>query len=373
MVFRRQGRPTFYFQARREFGYRLLSTGTKQREMAKKIVAMWDLLAESREWGILDRVREGEGGITVAQLFDLWTKAQRNLARLKFLMNDRPLSEQVDTFITWYAAQGWKPDTVAHVKVHVQKLLTTVPLLSDVSTASLTAALTAYPCSPSTRRKVHADWSSFFGYLTAVPKLFHANPMEDVAKPAAKLPPIQFYETEVAEKIVGYFPDAKRRALFALAYGSSVDVSTMTVILRSDIDPEAQEIRAAGTKTSTRDRVVMVADWAWPTFWTYAKTVHPHAKVFEGFNRWTCSDWHREAVVELKLDVKYPLKNARHHWAVRMLRGGAPIRMVQEQMGHATSQLTLDRYGRFMPSAADRKKWEKTVAKHDARRRKANE
>lgn len=50
----------------------------------------------------------------------------------------------------------------------------------------------------------------------------------------------------------------------------------------------------------------------------------------------------------------YPLKNARHHWAVRMLRGGAPVRVVQAQLGHSTATLTLDTYGRWMPASDDR-------------------
>jgi integrase len=41
----------------------------------------------------------------------------------------------------------------------------------------------------------------------------------------------------------------------------------------------------------------------------------------------------------------FPLKNARHHWAVRMLRNGAPIHVVQAQLGHSSAKLTLDTHG----------------------------
>ena len=65
-----------------------------------------------------------------------------------------------------------------------------------------------------------------------------------------------------------------------------------------------------------------VAEWARPIFWAYAKDHLPMARLWrEGLTRFTVSDWHRETVRELQLPV-YPLKNARHHWAVRMLRVG---------------------------------------------------
>jgi len=65
------------------------------------------------------------------------------------------------------------------------------------------------------------------------------------------------------------------------------------------------------------------------------------------------SDWHRETVKELRLPV-YPLKNARHHWAVLRLRAGVPIHVVQNQLGHSTAKLTLDTYGRWLPRSEDR-------------------
>jgi integrase len=104
-----------------------------------------------------------------------------------------------------------------------------------------------------------------------------------------------------------------------------------------------------------------VAEWAWPIFWAYAKDHFPVARLWrEGLTRFTVSDWHRETVRELQLP-SYPLKNARHHWAVRMLRGGAPVHVVQWQLGHSTAKLTLDTYGRWMPGSEDRARAEAQV------------
>jgi integrase len=64
----------------------------------------------------------------------------------------------------------------------------------------------------------------------------------------------------------------------------------------------------------------------------------------------------------------YPLKNARHHWAVRMLRNGAPIHLVQAPLGHSTAKLTVDTYGVFIPRPEDRARAEAMVTPAEAER-----
>jgi integrase len=109
-----------------------------------------------------------------------------------------------------------------------------------------------------------------------------------------------------------------------------------------------------------------VADWAWPIFWAYAKDHLPTARLWrEALTPFTVSDWHRATVKGLKLPP-YPLKNARHHWAVRMLRGGAPVHVVQAQLGHSTAKLALDTYGRWLPGSEDRARAEAQVAQAEA-------
>ena len=132
-----------------------------------------------------------------------------------------------------------------------------------------------------------------------------------------------------------------------------------------------KEIRAAGTKAHARDRVCRVADWAWPILWEHLQHHLPTARLFPAeLTRWTVSDWHRATVKALKLPP-YPLHNARDHWAVMRLRAGTPIAVVQAQLGHGSAMLTLTKYGRFLPSAADRTRWETVTARVEAERRAA--
>jgi integrase len=146
------------------------------------------------------------------------------------------------------------------------------------------------------------------------------SPSPVVEKPELRKVPIQFYEVDAARRIVEAQPDLARRALMALLYRTGAEVSVALKLTGADVDPAAKRIRAAGTKTYTRDRMARVADWAWPLFWSYAKGHLPTARLWrESLTRFTVSDWHRETVKALELPA-YPLKNARHHWAVRMLR-----------------------------------------------------
>lgn len=60
---------------------------------------------------------------------------------------------------------------------------------------------------------------------------------------------------------------------------------------------------------------------------------------------------------------------ARDHWAVRAARAGTPIAVIQAQLGHGSPMLTLTKYGRFLPSAADRETWEEAATLYEETRR----
>jgi integrase len=71
----------------------------------------------------------------------------------------------------------------------------------------------------------------------------------------------------------------------------------------------------------------------------------------------------------MKLTPRLTLHQARHHYAVTHLRAGVPVAVVQAQLGHSTPMLTLSTYGAFIPTGADREKWEREV-EADQKRRK---
>jgi integrase len=162
----------------------------------------------------------------------------------------------------------------------------------------------------------------------------------------------------------------ERRAFFAILYGTGIEVSMALRLTRADVWDASREIRAAGTKTHTRDRVCMVAEWAWPTISGHVKRMLPTARLFPvEWKPYQVNHWHRWIVGErMKLPRRLNVHAARHHWAIMRLRAGVPIAVVQAQLGHSTPMLTLTTYGPFVPTGADRAYWERQVTKAETRR-----
>lgn len=386
MVYRRANRPSWYSEARaRGDTWRTLCWRTPDRRLALKMEAMWEELAkEHRAWDVLDPVLGGS--MTPGALYDLYVASGRDVDELRRRMRDTDLEPIVEEFLGVHARKV-VADTLAHIRVHLRALMPEGQPFprSLATTETLTKRLYAYAASPSTIRKVHSDWSGYFRYCTRVKGLFQANPMDTVDRPPKKRPAPAFYDIETVERIVGWQPTEERRVLFALLYGTAMEISVALALTRADVFPATKEIRAAGTKAHTRDRMVRVADWAWPRVWAHVEHMLPTARVFPAeWHRSTCSDWHRQTVGEgvkgthgdvssegLRLSPRLPLKNARHHWAVRAIRAGTPIKLVQAQLGHATATLTLDTYGLFQPQGEDRAHWEREATKRDAQLREA--
>ena len=355
-----------------------IATGTTSRALAKKMAEMWEALAtEHRAWDLLGLVLDGT--LPIGRLYDLWLSTRYHVAAIRRQVREVDLEPLVEQWREHYARRV-KGDSVGHALAHVRSLLPEgVPCpAAAMDVARLTKFLATYPGKRNTVRKVHSNLSVFFDYATRIHGAYATNPMLEVDRPKAEAGPIRFYELDQVERIVGAQPDAARRAIFALLYGSGVEVSVALGLTRRDFDPARKEVRAAGTKALTRDRVARVADWAWPLVWEHVRSFTPEARPWGGMNRWTVSDWHRQTVgwdeetkVGLNLPV-YPLKNARDHWAVRALRDGrAAVAEVQHQLGHGTPMLTLSKYGRFIPRTAERDAIEERAQAAEQRRKEA--
>jgi integrase len=61
----------------------------------------------------------------------------------------------------------------------------------------------------------------------------------------------------------------------------------------------------------------------------------------------------------------FQLRDSRHSWAVRAAKAGTPAEVIARQLGHASSAMVQKVYGRFMPDAHDRDKWERIAALQD--------
>lgn len=328
---------------------------------------MWEALAsEHRAWDLLEAVTTGR--IEVGRLYDLWTETKQNPIEVRRLLDDGDIEPLIKPFLKVHGKKI-KADSLAHIEVHLRALLPEGKKTprSQVTTDWLTGQLYAYDGKRNTLRKVHSSWSVFFQYLTTVKGLFAVNPLDAVERPTVELSPTRFYELPDVQRIIADQPTAQRRLLLSLSYGAAIEITVLLGLTNSDIDKETREVRAAGTKAHRRDRMCRIADWAWPQVESYIDMMMPNVSLFSGLNRWTVSDWHRETVKRLKLR-RYPLHCARDHWAVRAARAGTPIAVIQNQLGHSSPMLTLTKYGKFLPSASDRAKWEKAATAYEKKR-----
>lgn len=385
VAYKRDGRPSLYFMGLTETGRKQLSTGTANRVLARSIEAAWNELAtQYRAWDVLGSVLSG--AISIGRLFDAWTAANHSIADTRRRLSDVDLTPIVAEWFAIYR-RTVKPDSAQHALVHVRQFFPAdrVVLASSISTEGLSKQLNEYAGKRNTLRKVHSSLTVFLRYCTDVKGIFLTNPMARVPRPPVESSPIKFYDIEVVERIIVAQPTQERRVLFSLLYGTAIEVSVALRLTRADIDFEAKTIRAAGTKAHSRDRVCRVADWAWAIVAGHARNVLPSAPIFPAhWDRHTVSDWHRQTVgigtrdrhgkilvPGLCLEKRYPLHSARDHWAVRAMRAGTPLAVVAAQLGHGSPMLTLTKYGRFAPSAADRDRWEAAATQYDERLRVA--
>lgn len=337
------------------------STGTRDKNLARSMARMMDDLGPrgKRAWVFLDAVAANT--LAPADLFDAYTIG--DLEGLQARLQDVDLETEVPR---WRAATQSRValDTIEHYDLYVRSL---VPEGARFPRSSLTHErlihwLASREVGPSTKRKYHAAMSSYCEYLKSV-GILERNPMREIRAPSPSPARMRYLDlTDVKRLIDAQQP--KFGVLSAFLHGTGMEVSTAIALKRRDVDLPRREIRARGTKTRTRDRIVKVAEWAWPIVEKHVALLTPNAPLFPGISRWTASDKHREACAALDIE-DYQLKDSRHTYAVRAIRAGAPFEVVAQQLGHADTTMVVRVYGRFKPSEAEMVQWERIASAQD--------
>jgi integrase len=190
-----------------------------------------------------------------------------------------------------------------------------------------------------------------------------SNPIRDVQAPPPSKPRVVEIPLPDVLRIVENAP-APYPALFAILYGAGVEVSAALACVESDVDVERREVRARGTNAHTRDRIVRVAESAWPFLERHLETLTPGERLFRGLDRWQVGDAHRARLTALGLP-HHRVHDSRHFYAIRAIRAGTPYELVARQLGHADVAMVAKVYGRFAPRSDERDRWEKVAAERD--------
>ncbi|MGH7649937.1 MAG: tyrosine-type recombinase/integrase, partial [Gemmatimonadaceae bacterium] len=338
------------------------TTNTAHRPTARSMERMVAELGPkgSRAWDLLGPVADGT--LSLGELHDWWRR--NDLDGLRARLADVDLEPHVAIWANRHRSKA-AADTVAHY-VHALRTLMAAgsPFpRSGFTVDAIDAWLAAYPGGAGTRRKAHVAASVFARYLVKA-KVLRTNPVRDVDAPPAGPPRLRYLSAADMQRLADAQPEPYR-TLSALLGGTGIEVSVAVRLRRSDVDIARREIRAAGTKTHARDRIVRASEWSWPFIAHACVGLLPNAPLFPKIDRWLAGDAHRAACAALEFE-DYQLRDQRHSYAVRAARAGTPAELIARQLGHANAVLVLKVYGRFMPSQQERDRWEKIAALQDA-------
>lgn len=345
-------------------GYVNRTTGSRSEAVAKGMAAMLlDLGPRNRrEWELLEAVRSGK--LSLGRLYDAWKV--NGLDALKAELRDTNIEPQVEGWLKG-TRDRVGPDTIAHYRKHVGSLVKPGKqfLASQMTVAAVLDWQSALTVGPSTKRKYHAALSSFCEYLVTR-GILPSNPLRSVRPAPAAKPRTRYLEHPEVLRLVDANPE-RHRPLSALIHATGMELGVAVNLLRGDIDTENWTIHARGTKNVWRDRIVSVERWAIPYLEEHIRLLTPGARVFPGLNRWTASDVHRAVCKRIGIE-NYQLRDARHTYAVRMIRNGAPAGLVATQLGHVDATMVTRVYGRFHPSHNEMAKWHSRAAESDLER-----
>lgn len=363
------------------------SAGTRDPHLLEDMRGMLRTLRRQRRWDALGAV--GAKQLTLIDLFDAWRGGEAALEAALAGLDDVDLEPYVARWAVWLR-QRKGPDTQHRYVTHVRSLIPAerpfrraalTPEVIETWLAGLTLpsrqgarttarARTAQPASPGTVRRYHAALRSFVDYLQRI-RVLDEDPMLRSKPPAANDPRCVFLELPEVRRLLE-LSDATYRPLFALMYGTGIEVTTALGLRRRDVDLARREIHARGTKhrrgrINYRDRMVRVAEWAWPEVEAHVRALLPDARLFPAIrDRHAVTKYHKALMRSDHLGrPELRLHDSRHHWAVRQVRAGTPIELVARQLGHADAVMALRVYGRFRPTHEDRDRWERLAAEQD--------
>jgi integrase len=313
---------------------RTCSCGTTDATVADDVAAMVKRYKRRREYAPLIGVLEKR--YTLAALYDADLRGA--VKQLVAESNDRDLSPLVDELVT-----------NAKYRKQIRALIPDGQRFpaSWFRRARLSAFLDGLSCSNSTKNRYRAALSVFAGRLVEREIIEH-NPVRDIR--GKERNPVPFQYLRPAEFMsVTLRSDDKYKALFALLYGSGMEIGAALVVRRRDIDPERMTVWAHGTKTEHRDRECSVDPWAWQLLWEYARDFLPDAQLWT-MRADTAWRYHQRRLKDAGLP-RMRLHNTRHSFAVAARRRGESDEWIAQQLGHADSTMVAKVYGNYKPDA----------------------
>ena len=315
------------------------STGTSNRDLARRMDRMVEELRDTRQWDALALVINGTA--TVGQLFD----AHAHKA-VRAFVGEQASPKWATLVEGWLRSLDVVESTRTMYRMQVETVLPAGARVAAITTGAIRDGLAALPHSSATKRNYLAAVQSFCQYLVAH-DLLPVSPAAD----AARLPrpkkgkPRTVWMTAKEDEALCLAAPSPYREYFALVHGTGAERNAALAMTRADVDLARQEVRIPGTKTATRDRAgVPVDPWAWAILAPYVRTVL-NGPLFPTLSKWLVNRMHPTCRKAAGLDPSYSLRDARHSVAIRWLVADK-VEMwdVAERLGHADMSMAIKVY-----------------------------
>ncbi|MGI8548672.1 MAG: tyrosine-type recombinase/integrase [Gemmatimonadaceae bacterium] len=219
----------------------------------------------------------------------------------------------------------------------------------------------------------HYRWSAirhFIVYLLEIKKIT-ADPASGIRRPKLPDPRDNHLTAEGAERLTDAMP-SPHRELTVLLNGTGAEVSPALKLRVRDVNSKNRTVFVAGAKNPYRKRWVRVAEWAWPTVERLiagkgANEYLFNRNVIDRYNHWRAHISAVKTLVAAGFDEYegYTPRDARHTFAVRLVKAGASLQIVARQLGHKDITMVAKVYGRYQPTSQEFDRWEREATKCD--------
>ncbi|HEV8178251.1 MAG TPA: tyrosine-type recombinase/integrase [Gemmatimonadales bacterium] len=367
MVFKMKGKSVYYGKLPTRTGWQNICLRTPDAETARAKQRMLDGFKHERQWAVLDALRAAKGSPTALGINEVYDAHRQNA--LDVLLHQAADVDLAPRVMDWQRAiQAKGTVTGATAKQYLTQVRTLIPadtpfLTSHATPGRMDAWLNRLEVASPTRRRYFAAAQSFFRYLIQV-KTLARSPLADLDRPRDGEARADWWLPQADMQRLCESCHEPFRTLFALMYGTGIEVSVACGMRRKQVDTKRREIFAPGTKTHNRKRTVRVAEWAWPFIEAHLRGMLPEAPMFPGMQRGTARYQHERATERVDLQG-YQLRDSRHSYAVRAAKAGTPPEIIARQLGHKDAVMVLKVYGRFFPRSEERDKWERIAAAQD--------
>ncbi len=282
------------------------------------------------------------------------------------LRNEGSMRQRVDSFLNFMTVErGVSPNTLSAYKNDLSQL---VAFLNSNTKNGATEwdevddyALTAYLLhlhdlgySDTTRARKVASAKSLFGFLLDE-GIVARDPTENLSSPKVgrslpKALTIEEVEGLLSVASLGHTPEAKRdQAMLELLYASGMRVSELVSLNLEDVDLDNSFVRCLGK--GSRERVIPIHPRAVDIVRKYLTEARPlminrrsGSALFlnmRGVHLTRQGYWLILKGLARRAGIdKITPHTLRHSFATHLLRGGAPLRHVQELLGHASITTT---------------------------------